>query len=139
MVLPSSLDFSAAKKIIRISPIAKKFTINRENQSIAAHRGSLENSREATHPIATASYPVFIGVIVCMPRVSWIAAVESLEEKPLTKAVIKISEILNAATVITGAKIIPMTPLRLRYSSSHFIFTKFLKLSLRMIKGDATI
>jgi len=139
MVLPSSLDFNAAKKIIRISPIAKKFTINRENQSMAAHRGSLENSKEATHQIATASYQVCIAAIVCMPSVSWIAAVESLEVNPLTRAVIKISDILNAATVITGAKMIPMTPFRLRYSSSHFILTKFLKLSLRMIKGDATI
>jgi len=57
----------------------------------------------------------------------------------LTSAVIKISEILNAATVTTGAKTIPMTAFILRYSSNHSIFIKSLKLSLRTINGEATI
>jgi len=138
---PNLLALSAAKKIIRISPIAKKFIISQENRSIAPHQDNLENSKEA---MESKTIPSFQGVTslagsFCTPSVWWIAAVLSLEVNPLTSAVIKISEILRAVTVTTGAKIIPITPFTLRYSSNHFIFTKSLKLALRMINGEATI
>ena len=114
MDLPSSLDFIAAKKIIRISPIAKKFTINQENRSIACPQGSLENSKEAIHSKLIASFPVYLASIDCMPSASWMAEFVSVLENPLTSAVIKISEILSAATVTTGAKIIHITLFTLR-------------------------
>lgn len=51
----------------------------------------------------------------------------------------KISEILSAATVTTGANTIPMSALILRYFSNDSILIKFLKLSLMTINGEATI
>jgi hypothetical protein len=49
------------------------------------------------------------------------------------------SEILSAATVTTGAKMIQITPFMLRYLSIPFISINFLKLALMMINGEATI
>jgi len=115
--------------------------MSQENRSIASHQGSLENSKEA---IDSKTIPSFQGLtslvgIFWIPSVSWMAAVVSLPVNPLTSAVIKISEILSAATVITGAKMIHTTPFILRYSSNHLILRKSLKLALRMINGDATM
>ncbi|MEI6774958.1 MAG: hypothetical protein WCL18_09680 [bacterium] len=137
---PSSLALIAAKTIIHMSPIAKKFTISQENQSIASHQGSLENSKEAIHqPMLTASFQVDVACVDWIPSTSLIADLLSLALKPLTRAVIKISEMLRAATVMTGAKIMPITPVTLRYSSRLFILIKSLKLALRIINGEATI
>lgn len=136
---PSALALSAAKKIIRISPIAKKLTISRENRSIASHRGSLVNSSCAIFQKTIASLPVSTGVTVCVPRDSCICSLEPEELNPLTSAVIKMSEMLRAATVITGAKMIPITFFISKYSSSLPSLIKFLKVALSIINGDATI
>lgn len=74
-----------------------------------------------------------------MPRVSLMRGLVSWEVNPLDRAVIKISDILRAATVTTGAKMIPMILLILKYSSKPPIEGKLLKLALRMINGEATI
>ena len=135
---PISFALIAAKTIIHMSPMAKKFTINRENQSIASHHGSLVNSISATLLKLMASLPVCMAVIFCVPNV-WFISTELDDVKPLTSAVMKISEILSAATVTTGAKIIHMTPLISRYLSSFSILIKSLKQAFRTMNGDATI
>ena len=61
---PSLFAFIAAKKTIRMSPIAKRLMISRENRSPASHRGNLVNSTDAMPQKLNASFPVCIGVIV---------------------------------------------------------------------------
>jgi hypothetical protein len=112
--------------------------MSQENQSIASHQGNLVNSISVIPSQLRASRP-FSACNFCVPNESLNAALESGDLNPLTNAVIKIKEILNAATVTTGAKTIPMIALRLRYLSNHSILMKFLKLSLRTINGEATI
>ena len=111
---PILLDLIAAKTIIHISPIAKKFTISQENRSIASHQGNLENSKLVIPPKFKASFPVVSGFILVIPSVSLIAELVFGEVNPLTSAVMKIREILRAATVITGAKMIHITAFTLR-------------------------
>ena len=114
--------------------------MSQENRSIASHQGSLVNSICATPFKLMASFSgLSIGFICCVPKVCCISARLLVDWNPLTSAVIKMSEILSAATVTTGAKTIPMTLLRLRYLSSFSILIKFLKLSLMTINGEATI
>ncbi|MEI7557990.1 MAG: hypothetical protein WCJ45_04085 [bacterium] len=140
IAFPSSLACIDAKNIIRISPMAKKFTIIHESQSIVDHRVTLENS-SLTHSKSTVSVFVAVFWITVTPMLSWMASLVSGAVKPLTRAVIKISEMLSAATETTGAKMIPITPEILRYLLSliALILSDFLNVASRMMKGEETI
>jgi hypothetical protein len=73
-----------------------------------------------------------------VPKAVCSASLEFVEVNPFTKAVIKINEILSAATVTTGAKITPMILVISKYFpifSSNFR----LKTDWITINGEATI
>ncbi len=110
---PSLLALIAANTIIHISPIAKKLINIQENRSNASPRLSLVNSNsKSPKTLIVSVFSVDSIGSICIA--SWKASELHEEENPLMSADIKIKERLSAATVITGAKTIPMTLLILR-------------------------
>lgn len=79
--------------------------------------------------------------ITVVPKLAWIALLVSVAVNPLTSADMKTSEMLSAATVTTGAKMIPMALGILRYglSSPLMLPSDFLNVARRMMNGEATI
>ncbi len=113
--LPSELDLIAAKTIVHKSPIAKKLTISQENRSSVHHRSKSWNSISEI----PATLNVWLPLLFCIGSIWRFWAISgaifwfSHPLNPLISAVIKIRERLNAATVTTGAKMMPMTLLML--------------------------
>ena len=141
MLFPSAFALMAANKIVRKSPIAKKFTTNRENRSSVPHRSNCVKVNSTAHQTSNVFFLFgtcsIIRFCARSEDICWL----SPDLNPLINAVMKMSDMLSAATVTTGAKISEMTLLSLRCSSS---FSQSLGMispntCLRIRNGDAAI
>jgi hypothetical protein len=116
---------------------------NHENQSNPLPQGSLENSIVLTSSTVIASYAGLLRAVVLVSHNDSKNHSEVLPDwNPLVSAVIKIREILSAATVTTGANTSLTTLERLRYlpiASIHLPSKNLENVALSTINGEATI
>lgn len=128
-----------------MSPIAKKFTTSRENRSKVPHRSKSLNSSSEDPATLNAVFPVCIGLIGSIWKL--FATCSEIPEllshlNPLMSAVMKINEILSAATVTTGAKIslitLPISRCLLIFPNA-FSGISLSNTFLRTKNGDAAI